>query len=150
MALDIVSYLMGQAKGGGGALTELVPQYQGFSYGYVNGGDGTFIAGGSNETYLNVLEVEAGKTYVFFVGTVAGNRFRPTFLSGKTYADIAPYITQPGSTNFPGQYLRAAGDPGYGPWYERIYFTPSTDGVICIGTSNDGTTQSRVVFLVQA
>lgn len=140
MYLDAIARNGGGGGGGGGGLISLAPQYQGFSYGYINGGDGTFIASGSRDTYLNVLDVESGKTYVFFMGATIGNRFRPSFFTGKTYEDFAPYITEPFSGyTLGGQYLLGSGDPGTGAHPERVYFTPSADGVIVIGTSNDGT-----------
>lgn len=151
MDFDPVSYLMGKASGGGGGggsgMTAITPQYQGYSYAYVNGADGTFIVGGSKETYMNAVDVEAGKTYVFFVGQTVGNRFRPSFFAGVSFDDWAQYFTSPGSITSGGQYLLPGGDPGSGTHTERIYFTPDSDGLLLVGTSNDGT-PAKAVFLV--
>ena len=85
MSLDILSYLMGKAAGGGASpYTVLEPLHADFNGGYL--GSATQWYYEANSTFRNdIYQLEAGKHYLIHLGSSVGNRFRVA------YFDVDPY-----------------------------------------------------------
>lgn len=136
---DPVSYLMGKASGGGtGGGGALAAAYAGQSYCYLNYASGGFTQTGTNETFMNVYNVTAGRTYLGAIGATVSNRLRAFVFYGETASDVLPYVTAPGSYSSPAADLNVFGTP-YDPsdMMQRFLFTPAQDGVLMVATSNE-------------
>ena len=134
----------GGGSGGGGVLVE--PEYQGLAKFYVYRDGVRLGTESAGKQSINIFKVSANKKYALFVGETVGTRRRAGFFAGLTMSDLQPYIsTDHGNDNViatNGTWLApfTAGTEDTGNALAgRIIFTPTSDGLVVYGTSNDGT-----------
>jgi hypothetical protein len=128
------------------------PEYFGLSYGYIatNGG---FFANTTKQACVNLYFVEPNVEYIFFVGSTVSNRLRAHFYSGKTYADFSSYLLNSNSNsqiyqstdNITGNY-DLSGDR----LKERLFYTPSSNGILFIGTSFESVLAPTILLKVNS
>ena len=126
------------------------PEYFGLSYAYL-------IASGdlrwqpTDNNCINCYYLEAG-TYVFFLDTPVGSRFRTGFFAGKTYDDFTSYISNPGPSGSTTVYTGVSETGGTelsGDYLNlRFFMTISEAGVLVIGTSNQSQLVKSFVFKI--
>lgn len=134
--IDGYSPVTVNVSGGG---SKIIPAYQGLSYGYI-GLDGNFYANNSNNTFVNIYEVNKGDIYCFFVGEIVSNRLRAQFYAGKTYQDFEDYILN--SRTSSRVYVCTANITGNSDisgdgLKQRVYYVAPDDGIIFVATSNE-------------
>lgn len=125
-------------SGGGGGLVNA--DYQGLSYGYIIS-DGTFYTYTTNGNYMNFYRLQAGKTYVIFVGEMVSNRLRICFFEGLAYSDFEDYINKGYSQTvvYTGVSISGSSDLSGNRLKERFTYTPDNDGEIVVMTSSNST-----------
>ena len=141
MALDILSYLMGKAAGGGNSpYTPLEPLHTDFNGGYLGGPTQWYYE--PNNTYRNdIYRIEAGKHYIVHLGSTVGNRYRVAWftedpynatgnLTGNAYyyRDDPPAYTVAAATGSPTDTM----------------LSPSVDGFLLIQKTNQGVTGIKI------
>ena len=140
----VVNVEGGGSSGGGGVLVE--PEYQGLAKFYVNKEGITLFTESAGIQSINIFKVSANKKYALYVGETVGTRRRAGFFAGLTMSTLEPYIsTDHGNDNIivtNGTWLApftAGTDDTGNARAGRIIFTPTSDGLVVYGTSNDGT-----------
>ena len=127
-------------SGGGGGGQFLTPDYQGLSYGYINGTN--FWSSMTNHNYMNIYHLEHNKLYLFFPSAeyTQANRRRGAFFNNRTYADFKEYVEnqkfaeqniQQGTSLFSSTTANV---------FDPYWFSPSDDGEFIWVTSNESKT----------
>lgn len=128
------------SSGGDGAMVE--PDYQGLAYAYISTGQG-FHGSTTKNNYINLFSVIANHKYIICLGSAHGNRYRVHFYSGKTISDFEQYIDN-ASADTSSIYMytnNISGGTDLENYSERYIFTPNSNGMIIVSTSN----QSEIV-----
>ena len=122
---------------GGGGSSLLTPDYQGLSYGYINGVK--FWSSMTNPNYMNIYRLEHGKLYLFFpsVQYTQANRRRCTYFGNRTYADFKDYIENPTSYTQVIQEGISLIDDTNATVFNPYWYNPSDDGELIWVTSNE-------------
>lgn len=135
-----------------GTYEYIEPEYYGLSYGYIAYGSSKFYSNPTNTACVNIYEVEANTLYVFFAGNNISDRLRAHFYSGKSYSDFDDYVKNSyanaeiytASDNITGSSSDLSGDR----LKERIFYTPSSNGVLFVTTSNSSVLNPVLLFKV--
>lgn len=126
-------------SGGGGGGGLLTPDYQGLSYGYINGAN--FWSSMTNPNYMNIYHLEHNKLYLFFPSAAytQANRRRCTFFGNRTYADFKDYVENPFAEQRIQEGISLINDTN-APVFNPYWYTPSDDGELIWVTSNESKT----------
>ena len=138
-------------QGSAGAYEYIAPDYFGNGYSYVSTG-GDYYGGNSLGQILSIYQVPAGN-YVVFCGNPVGNRFRAVGFYGKTSEDFMPVretsmsqtLVFNGDINITGSSERS-GDK----LIQRLYFTLTQAGCVCVGTSNSGQSVESILLKINS
>ena len=116
--------------------------YEGLCYSYVSG-DGQFCTDYTNKNnFLTLISLTSGQKIGFCIGETVSNRFRASFFSGKTYDDFSQYVMYSSSSAntiySDGIGITGSSELSGDGLLKRFYYTAPADGVLVVGTSNEG------------
>lgn len=143
--VDGYSPITVNVSGGGGGGVIVTPAFQKLSYCYVNAYGTSLYQDVSKTQFLNIYEVTALHKYALFPGEFISTRRRAGFFSGKKLSDIEAYLETPASTAqmilsdgvWLAPYAQGSDDTN-GALLGRIIYKPPADGLLLLGTSNNG------------
>ena len=126
--------IVGTFEGSGGGGSQLSPIYEGLSYGGISGGN--FNGSATKNNYIYLFEVEANTGYCVAKPYANASHFRAAFFGNATMNDFQNGIDSPSS----GTLLSGTSVHNYNnPYATSETYSPSSNGIIAIETSDNGT-----------